>query len=432
MPPHRLPHEDAARPSPRNFAAFLTLALVFSARAARAQEDPVPVPTPAARDAEGARLYFNAGARAYAAGKYIAAIRAFDEAYRIDPRPGLVFSIAQAYRRQYFIDKAKENLTQAIQHYRQYLQLEPDGARRGDTAEALSELEPLASKLTPAEAAAPPPQSVKAATQLMISSPVDDVAISLDGKPAGTLPYIAAVSPGVHHVALSAGGYVTYERDVRVLDGSVVPLDVALQAKPSHLTVRAPDGARISVDGRLRGIVPSPSLAVTPGRHFVTVTMNGHEPFSREIVVSRDEERTLETTLVDTGQRTAAWVLIGTGTTAVLAGGGLMIAAVLREQSAKRIAGNLNSDGISAYNDAISSRNELRTAGIITAGTGLAVGAVGVLLFAFDEPRVGFAPAEEPVPERNTPRREQRPGLDVSAAPWFSPNGAGASIRGAF
>ncbi|HVY47255.1 MAG TPA: hypothetical protein VHB21_15310, partial [Minicystis sp.] len=169
-----------------------------------------------------------------------------------------------------------------------------------------------------------------------------------------------------------------------------------------------------------------------PGRHFVTVTMNGHEPFSREIVVSRDEERTLKAALVETGQRTAAWVLIGTGTTAVLAGGGLMVAAVLREQSAKRIAADLNSDGISAFNDAVSSRNELRTAGIVTAGAGLAVGAVGVLLFAFDEPRVGFAPAEEPVPERSAPRREQRPGLDVSAAPWFSPSAAGASIRGAF
>jgi hypothetical protein len=391
----------------------------------------MPVPTGAGHGAGAdARLYFNAGARAYAAGKYAPAIRAFEEAYRIDPRPGLVFSIAQAYRRQYFIDKAKENLSQAIQHYRQYLELDPEGARRGDSAEALSELEPLAGKLTPAEAAAPPPQSVKAATQLMISSPIDDVAISLDGQAAGSLPYIAAVSPGVHRIRLTADGYFGHEREVRVLDGSVVPLDVTLQEKPAQLKVTAPEGARISVDGRLRGVLPSPPIAVTPGRHFVTVTMNGHDAYSREIVVSRDEKRTLEVTLPATGQRTVAWVLIGTGTLALLGGGGLMVGAVVREQSAQDITVR-TSDDIRAYNDAVESRNELRTAGIVTAGAGLVIGAIGGFLYAFDEPRVGVTSSEEPVPERPTPRRE-RPVLDVSATPWFAPGAAGASLRGVF
>src|SRR5579871_6423187 len=113
-------HRSRDWPRPRSFrrrAGWLTLALVGSLPlAARAQDDPMPLPTPAPPGAPAdARLYFNAGARAYAAGKYVAAIRAFEEAYRMDPRPGLVFSIAQAYRRQYFIDKAKENLSQAIQ-----------------------------------------------------------------------------------------------------------------------------------------------------------------------------------------------------------------------------------------------------------------------------------------------------------------------------
>jgi tetratricopeptide (TPR) repeat protein len=414
----------------RRIAGWLTLiAVCASPIAARAQEDPAPMPTPRG-DPANARLYFNAGARAYAAGKYGPAIRAFEEAYRIDPRPGLVFSIAQAYRRQYFIDKAKENLSQAIHYYRQYLELDPDGARRGDTAEALSELEPLASKLTPSEAAAPPPQSIKAATQLMISSPIDDVAISLDGSPAGSLPYIAAVNPGVHRVRLTADGYFAYEREVRVLDGSVVPLDVALQERPALLTVTAPEGARISVDGRLRGVLASPPIVLTPGRHFVTITLNGHDPFSREIVVTRDEKRSLQAVLPATGQRTVAWVLIGTGTMGLLAGGGLMVGAAVREQNAKGITIR-TSDDIRAYNDAVDSRNQLRTAGIATAGAGLVVGAIGVFLYAFDEPRVGIASTEEPVPEQPAPRREH-PALDVSATPWFSPGAAGASLRGVF
>ena len=417
-------------------AALLALLSAFSlvSHQSRAQDDPAPQPTaapaPARGEAADARLYFNAGARAYAAGKYAAAVRAFEEAYRIEPRPGLVFSIAQAYRRQYFIDRAKENLTEAIKHYRQYLGLDPDGARRGDTAEALSELEPLSSKLSPAEAAAPVPP-VRPVTQLMISSPLDDVTITLDGKAAGTLPYIAAVTPGVHHVALAARGYLGYQRDVRVLDGSVVPLDVTLQEKPAKVTVLAPDGARISVDGRFRGVTPSPPLELSPGRHLVTVAENGHEPYSHELDLARAESRSLHTALATTTQRSAAFILIGTGATAFLAGGGLMIAALVRENSAKNATIQTRGD-IQAYDDTLSSRNELRTAGIVTSGSGLAVAAVGLFLFAFDEPRTA-APTTEESPRSERPeRREPSPGLDVSAAPWFSPGAFGAAMHGAF
>jgi tetratricopeptide (TPR) repeat protein len=423
------------RPSPFRdwlaLAAFSTLSVMASGT--RAQGDPAPTPTPAPGrgEAPDARLYFNAGARAYAAGKFAAAVRAFEEAYRIEPRPGLVFSIAQAYRRQYFIDRAKENLTESIDHYRRYLELDPDGARRGDTAEALSELEPLASRLSPAEVARSPAPPSRPATQLMISSPVDDVAISLDGRSAGTLPYIAAVTPGVHQVALTAAGYVDYQRDVRVLDGSVVPLDVALKEKPARLSVVAPDGARIAVDGRFRGVSPSAPLTLTPGRHYVTVALNGHEAYSRELDVARDESRKLRADLPATAQRTAAWVLIGTGATALLAGGGLLIGAVVRENSAKSATIDTAAD-IDTFNGTLSSRNELRTAGIVAAGSGLAVAAVGVFLFAFDEPRA-FAPAkDESAPGRRPPTREQSPGLEVSATPWFSPSAAGASLKGAF
>ncbi|HEX4340908.1 MAG TPA: PEGA domain-containing protein [Polyangiaceae bacterium] len=419
-------------------AALVLATVSLASKGAFAEEDPAPTPTPTPShggEAPEARLYFNAGARAYAAGKYGAAVRAFEEAYRIEPRPGLVFSIAQAYRRQYFIDKAKENLTEAIRHYRKYLEVDPDGARRGDTGEALSELEPIASKLTPAEAAAVAPQAAsKPASQLMISSPVDDVAISLDGKTAGTLPYFAAVSPGVHRVTLTASGYLDYQRDVRVLDGSVVPLDVALEEKPAKLAVTAPDGARISVDGRFRGVSPSAPLELSPGRHFVTVTRNGHEAYSRELDVGRDEKRTLHPVMPDTGQRTVAWLLIGTGGTAFLAGGGLMIGALLREGSAKDERSSVTTPGdIATYNDTVTSRNELRTAGIIAASSGLVVTGVGLFLYAFDEPRSGERMSDERPPERHrAPSRESSPGLDVSAAPWFSPGSAGASVRGVF
>ncbi len=41
---------------------------------------------------------FDAGARAYESGQFEAAIQAFDQAYAISPREGLLFSLAQAHR----------------------------------------------------------------------------------------------------------------------------------------------------------------------------------------------------------------------------------------------------------------------------------------------------------------------------------------------
>ena len=42
------------------------------------------------------------------------AIKAFDEAYRLAPRPGVTFSLAQAHRRQYGLDRKPDDLRGAL------------------------------------------------------------------------------------------------------------------------------------------------------------------------------------------------------------------------------------------------------------------------------------------------------------------------------
>jgi hypothetical protein len=381
-----------------------------------------------------ARAYFNAGARAYTSGKYPEAIRAFEEAYRIEPRPGLLFSVAQAYRRQYFIDRRPENLRRAVLHYRRYLESEPEGNRRGDSAQALSELEPFLSRLPEGDDRGAEPPAAKPLTQLMISSPVDEVAISLDGTAAGTLPYIAPVEPGEHRVVLTAAGYRPFERSIRVLAGSVVPLDVALEEEPARLEVEAARGARVAVDGRPRGETPMPVLEIAPGRHLVAVTANGHEPYTREIVLRRAQAARLSVTLPPSGQRTTAWVVIGCGGAAMLAGGGLLGTAVVREQQAndmlsRRDRGELTVAGVEQYQRDRAARDDLRMAGFITAGAGALLTGIGLFLYAFDEPRPPSFVQEREQPKKPsvTPR-----GLDVSAVPVDLPGGAGAALRGTF
>jgi len=57
---------------------------------------------------ERAKASFKAGAAAYAAGEYLAAIQALDAAYSQTPIPAIAFSLAQAERKQYFVAHERE------------------------------------------------------------------------------------------------------------------------------------------------------------------------------------------------------------------------------------------------------------------------------------------------------------------------------------
>src|SRR5262249_49982115 len=83
---------------PMKYRALGTFTLVALLTAASGRAD----------DVEQAKNYFNAGATAYAAGQFVAAAQAFDQAYKLAPRPAILFSMAQAERRQYVIDSRPE------------------------------------------------------------------------------------------------------------------------------------------------------------------------------------------------------------------------------------------------------------------------------------------------------------------------------------
>jgi outer membrane protein assembly factor BamD (BamD/ComL family) len=69
--------------------------------------------------AEAKRL-FRAGAKAYDAGQFAAAVQAFDQAYELSPRAPLRFSAAQALKRQYTTERDPALLRKAQRYYREY------------------------------------------------------------------------------------------------------------------------------------------------------------------------------------------------------------------------------------------------------------------------------------------------------------------------
>jgi hypothetical protein len=395
---------------------------------------------------EDAKVLFNVGAQAFDKGDYLAALQAFEAAYRLTPRPGVLFSIAQAHRKQYFTGgKQVEQLRAAISTYREYLVKVEQGGRRSDAAEALAELESLAAKLD-VGVAAPPPAVVAppVVTRIMITTQVADALISLDGGSPREAPLVADVQPGKHAVRATAPGYFDEAREVPVTAGEVRPVDVILREKPGRLTFRASDGAQVSIDGRLAATTPLiQPLDVSPGRHLVTVTRNGYRVYSHEIELARDEARTLDVKLDATSQRYASFALMGAGTAGIAVGAALAVVAIHQQKQAQSFDAARQAGALACatatdcqqlyaqYTQLVQSRDDFRRDAGVVLGAGALVGAVGLMLFAFDQPTLGGGARGEDTRKPAAPAPRERP-MDLSAGPIVGPGRYGAVLSGRF
>ncbi len=371
-------------------------------------------------------MLFTVGAQAFDKGDYVAALQAFEAAYRLTPRPGVLFSIAQAHRKQYFTaastwstcarrspptasTSARSSRAGAARtRPRRWRTWRPSRPKRDPGA-------------TPA-AAGPIPQAA-AVTRLMVNTQIAEAQISLDGAKPHEAPLVADVKPGKHNVRVTAPGYFDETRDVPVGAGDVVPVDVPLREKPGHLTLRGPDGAQVSIDGRLAATTPlSQPLDVPAGRHLVTVTRNGHRAYSHEIEVGRDEARALDVKLDATVQRAVSYTLMGGGAAVILAGAAL--AGVRRLPPAAGAELRRGPPGGQArcatladcqqlyarYAQETQARDDFRRDAGIVMGAGALVGAVGLMLFAFDQPTAGTSGRRDDTPRPASPPRERSDG----------------------
>ncbi len=388
-----------------------------------------------------ARAFFNIGAKAYQAGKYKNAISAFEEAYKRAQRPGLLFSLGQAHRMQFFRDSDSARLRDAVRYYRDYLKKDPGGRRAGEATEALEKLVPLLERLSDsAEGETPSAPATKASKpRVMISSPTEGAKIFFDGKPVEGSTFIAEVAPGKHKVMIRAQGYQDYVREVTVDPvGGAPPIDVALTEKPAEVWLVAPGGSEISVNGRFIGTAPQPAIKLPAGSHFIAVTQNGKRAFTKTVKLSRGEKQRITVDLETTGQRTAAWITLGVGAGAVIGSGVLGALAFKAESDAQSIlddvdgAGNAKASALADYEDKRDQRDNFRLASFIAGGAGLALIGTSIVLFSFDEPRVQVPELDK----KKGPSPKPSPGapgsMEISLAPSFGPGGSLMSLRGRF
>jgi len=384
-------------------------------------------------------VLFDAGAKAYQQGDFKAAIQAFEQAYKIDQRPGLLFSIAQAHRRQYAVDRRAGHVAIAIKYFRDYVVTVQQGGRRADAVAAMNELEPIAQMLE-REGQLLPLEDSTPVTRVVVSSPVADATIVVDSeKEPKTLPFIAEVSPGKHTIRIAKAGYAPEERTVEVAAGGVTALDIGLKELPGKIAISGPPGASAWVDGRPSGRLPlSGPVEVAAGKHDVRVSLSGYEEHREEVDLDRGQAGSVTASLKLTLQRKVAFGLAGGGALSLITGAVLGGVALAEQGTASSIKKDIDAGKVvcreaecpelDRYNGALDRRNTLGGASVTFLGAGALLAASGVLLYLFDAPSpVTPAKGTSDQPKGSAPKVDVP--LDLGVSPVVGPGFAGGTLK---
>lgn len=411
----------------RSHALLAALAILAAAGGAFAADDDANVAQ--------ARAYFETGSQEYDKGNYLNAIRAFEQAYALTDRPGLLFSLAQAYRRQYAYDSKAQNLRKALQHYQLYIAKDPSGKRRGEAASAINDIQSILARLPPEEQSAPAAQAEPQPTQVSITTQAPEATISIDGGPPHALEPVE-VKPGKHRILVRAPGFFPEEREVPALEGRLFALDVPLREMPARVEITGLAGSSVAIDGRPMGALPlRQPLSIDPGLRLITVTRNGYTSFAEEIDLARGESKRLPVTLARTRQRVASYVLFGAS---VLSGvGGVVSAAIAAgadgtavQIDRQRRNGWITTAQLDTYNDARLLRQRTQVSATVLLNGAAGLGALAFLLYYFDAPTTPAPrPRSDRVPATPSP---VKPTLDISALPLVGPGFLGGSIQATF
>ncbi|MDD5307515.1 MAG: tetratricopeptide repeat protein [Deltaproteobacteria bacterium] len=154
-----------------------------------------------------AKQHFLAGNDYYTQGRYQKAVDEFQEAYRLDPRPLLLYNIAQTWEKLGELDKA-------VDAFKRFLAADPNNE---DKATIESKIASLEERLT--------------ATGIVITSAEDGAAIKVDGKDKGMTPQdgVIRLSVGPHKIVVSKKGFKDFVMSVAVAAGQGTPVEVTLE-----------------------------------------------------------------------------------------------------------------------------------------------------------------------------------------------------------
>jgi hypothetical protein len=343
-----------------------------------------------------AKELYDAGSEAYRQGQYEVAINAFEEAYKLAPRPPVIFSLAQSHRLQYFVDGDHKKVERAIELYREYLRVVEKGGRREDVAQLLSTLVPIAARKPEAtEPTREPASEPIIAGRVIVSSRIENATARVDGGDPQKIPATFEVKPGQHRIVVEAPEHQPKTLETVAVASSVVAVNVELDEIPGQINIRAPEGASVHLDGRPIGAGPiADPIEVRSGRHTIAVIDRGHEPFVELVELGRGGRAVVDVELEMTTQRMIAHGLFAGGAAAFLgmgvAGGFALGAESDARALEEKVDGKMSLTEAEArmYGGYESRRDDFVNvaAGAAVIGAGAIV--TGVIVYLFDTPDV--------------------------------------------
>jgi hypothetical protein len=385
---------------------------------------------------ERAEASFKAGAAAYAAGEYLAAIQALDAAYELTPLPAIAFSLAQAERRHYFVAHELVHLERAIALYRSYVSQVQSGGRRADALDALSQLEPLAAVQGARGLTAGDTHTPAQPTRVMITSEAPNARITLDGSEEVPSPLIREVDPGKHVAVVEADGFFPARRELTALHGELILGEMPLSERPSTLIVDAAADADVYVDGSFVG-QGAVRVQLRAGEHRLAVAAKGARIVYRTVALERGKSHTQRVTLSRTPQRKAALGLFVAGGVVLAAGVVFGVLAIHEEDQAQafldRMAlGNVSEKQLDSYHDHVHDRDLFRTLGAASLGGGAALLITGVLLRELDRPNA--QDIQRDARSSSGPRAHSLTSVlrAASIKPWLGRGTLGAALQQRF
>lgn len=389
---------------------------------------------------ERAKMLFDAGATFYASGQFIEAAEAFDQANQLIPRPAIVFSLAQAYRRQFFIDKNNVWLRLALQNYRLYISEVPEGGRRVESAQALDELAPYEELMRTSDpSSGTMPSREKSVARLLVTSQTPGAIVTIDNTVSRPAPFAPEVPLGRHKVRVSAPGYFSSEEDIEAVDGNVV-VSVNLVEKPAKIMITTGAGTVIILDGQVIDTAPlTKPIEIPSGKHILVLSKHGYGTVGKELNLHRGEERRFDLPLKMTVQNKVGTGLIIGGSAILVAGGIFSIAALVEQGKAIRVKHQTDSSKISIhdidnYYDARDGRLRWARLGLLSFIGGAVTVGTGIAIHALDNPSrvVNHVSAPNRPNTKNPPPVVRSSDMMMRLQPVFTPSLIGGIWEGHF
>jgi hypothetical protein len=149
---------------------------------------------------------------------------------------------------------------------------------------------------------------------LTIDSRPDNLEVVLDGEARGTTPLILSVAPGLHTLAIRDGRRervvpLAVAAGAQITQYLEMPAADAGPASGALVVSTEPPGARVSVDGRLRGASPVTIADLSAGDHQVSVAGSGGS-FERTVRIAPGATSSLVFSLAKTSGPVGGWLAV--------------------------------------------------------------------------------------------------------------------------